>query len=666
MRRASPLLWALWLALVAWAIPAAAQSLEERQALVAAYEEAQGQERILAFSSDIAVARNGDLDVTETIRIVALADQIKRGIFRDFPTEYRNRLGQTTRVTFDLVSVSRDGRDEPHVQESLSNGVRVRIGSADALLPPGEHVYVIRYRTSRQIVYLDDKDEVYWNVTGTDWAFPIDMAEARITLPSAAPFGDRAVYTGEQGATGGDARVVEERPGFIHFRTTAPLDPHEGLTVAAAFPKGVLDAPSAGQRLHWWLADWGPFAMGVASLGALLVYFFYAWLKVGRGPRAGTIVPIFSPPDDLSAAACRYIRRMSADNRGFTAAIVDLAVRGHLKITREDGGWLSRDTTRLDRREGGKPIAAPEMAMRNALLPGAGSTLELKQDNHSRLQGARSTLNEGLETAYLGTMFTKNGHWASRGLFGIAVAILLVVLTTFLVHIGDGDGGTLSIPLVGMAALAASWGCWRLAIGKRGAKMGGCLRILAWVGLFLFGSAVLFAAFISLALALGEGVWAVLLPLAALPFAITAFRWMYAPTVEGRAMMDRIEGFRHYLGIAEEDRLETLHPPEKTPELFERYLPYAIALDVENRWADKFAGVLATAAAAGAATDGFGWYSGSGNMWDDPGSFTRSIGSSLASTVASASTSPSSSSSGGSSGGGSSGGGGGGGGGGGW
>ena len=86
-------------------------------------------------------------------------------------------------------------------------------------------------------------------------------------------------------------------------------------------------------------------------------------------------------------------------------------------------------------------------------------------------------------------------------------------------------------------------------------------------------------------------------PLLALPLVISAFWWMGAPTKRGRAIMDRIAGFEQYLSITEEERFEALHPPEKTPELFERYLPYAIALDVENSWAHRFAGVLAAAAA---------------------------------------------------------------------
>ncbi len=140
------------------------------------------------------------------------------------------------------------------------------------------------------------------------------------------------------------------------------------------------------------------------------------------------------------------------------------------------------------------------------------------------------------------------------------------------------------------------------------------------------------------------------------------FHLLRAPTVPGRKLLDQLEGFRMYLATAEEDRLNVLHPPEKTPELFERYLPYALALDCENEWNAKFAAVLAAAAAAGAAAPA--WYSG--RHWDSgrTGGFTDSLGSSLSSSVASASTAPGRSS--GSGGGGSSGGGGGGGGGSGW
>ena len=143
-----------------------------------------------------------------------------------------------------------------------------------------------------------------------------------------------------------------------------------------------------------------------------------------------------------------------------------------------------------------------------------------------------------------------------------------------------------------------------------------------------------------------------------------AFQWLKAPSVAGRKTMDDIEGFRMYLGTAEEDRLNAMNSPEKTPELFERFLPYAVALDVQNMWAKRFAGVLAAAGATAVAT---AWYVGSRNWGDDPVSFADHLGSQLSQTISSASTAPGSSDSGGgSSGGGSSGGGGGGGGGAGW
>jgi uncharacterized membrane protein len=153
-----------------------------------------------------------------------------------------------------------------------------------------------------------------------------------------------------------------------------------------------------------------------------------------------------------------------------------------------------------------------------------------------------------------------------------------------------------------------------------------------------------------------------LLPALALPLVVSAFWWISAPTLEGRRILDHIAGFKQYLSITERERLDRMTPPEDTPELFEKFLPFAIALGVENRWAKRFAGVLAAAAAQG--QQGFAWYAGSGNPWSNPTGFANSVGSSLASTVSSASTAPGSSS--GSGGGGSSGGGGGGGGGGGW
>ena len=127
--------------------------------------------------------------------------------------------------------------------------------------------------------------------------------------------------------------------------------------------------------------------------------------------------------------------------------------------------------------------------------------------------------------------------------------------------------------------------------------------------------------------------------------------------------MDQVEGFKMYLSVAEEERLQLLHPPDKTPELFEKYLPYAFALDVENEWSEQFAEVLAQAAKNGQSYTPT-WYDG--NSWKSQNfsGLATGLGNNLSNSIAAAATPPSSIS--GSGGGGSSGGGGGGGGGSGW
>jgi uncharacterized membrane protein len=144
---------------------------------------------------------------------------------------------------------------------------------------------------------------------------------------------------------------------------------------------------------------------------------------------------------------------------------------------------------------------------------------------------------------------------------------------------------------------------------------------------------------------------------------VVFFFLLKRPTLAGRKLMDEIEGFRMYLGAAEEERLKFMHPPEKTPQLFEKLLPYAMALDVENEWNEKFTAVLA-AASAGENSYRPRWYRGSSWQPGRGGSFGKSLGAGLGTAVASSVSPPGSSS--GSGGGGFSGGGGGGGGGGGW
>ena len=615
---------------------------------------ARAEERIRDFDSRLEVRKDGGLDVTETIRVNAENVAINRGIYRDFPIRYEGRRGERIKVGFELIETRRNGRPEPSSVEGMSNGVRIRIGDPDVIIPVGEHVYTIRYRTTRQLGMFDGFDELYWNVTGTGWKFPIDRAAATILLPSPARFGQRSTYTGAQGATGSAARVTEEAPGRIRFETTAPLGPYEGLTVAAAFPKGVVDAPSAGRKAGWFLADWGAPLVALLGLGALGAFLLRIWRRIGRDPPEGTVVPLFSPPDGLSPAAMRYVTRQKLDDRGFAAALIDAAVQGHVRLVEDDGGIFSSTKRSVERlASGGAALDPAELAALDALVA-KGETIEMDNEKHAYFGASRKALGEQFDKRFAGTAFHRNTGWAFAAL-GLWFAALWATAATILVSEGAPEAGLALVAaiLFGIAALI-----WRLA-AKRDGALGCVLKgipfLLAVIGLFL--------AFPVVALALQSGRW---LPLAiaalGLPFALSAFGWIDAPTKSGRAMLDRIAGFKQYLSITERERLDRMHAPDDNIETFERYLPYAIALGVENRWAERFSAQLAAARAAG--QSGFAWYSGSHSPWTDSGGFVDSLGSSLSSSISSASTAPGSSR--GSGGGGSSGGGGGGGGGGGW
>jgi hypothetical protein len=231
---------------------------------------ARAEERILRYHSDVRIQPDSSLDVSETIDVTVENDRIKRGIYRDFPTRYRGRNGSQVRVGFTFHDATLDGLPVPAVVEPLGNGVRIKVGDAEKTVPVGEHRYVINYRATRQIGRFKDFDELYWNATGNGWIFPIDQAEVRIRLPSGVRFGQRAAYTGAQGSTASNAEVSSESDGDIRFRTTQPLGSNEGLTVAVAFPKGAVADAGSGTRAGWWLADYGPPAVGLLGLLGLI------------------------------------------------------------------------------------------------------------------------------------------------------------------------------------------------------------------------------------------------------------------------------------------------------------------------------------------------------------------------------------------------------------
>jgi uncharacterized membrane protein YgcG len=562
-------------------------------------------ERILSFESAVHIRPDSTLEVVETLRVRSEARQIRRGITREFPTEYRDRHGRRVVVGFDVLGVQRDGKPEPFKVEKRANGVRIWIGDPDVYLPAGNYSYQIVYRTDRQVGFFEDHDELYWNVTGNGWVFPIDYATARVTLPAPVPADQVSLeaYTGRAGAKGRDWEAHVDTDAAV-FATTRQLAPYEGLTIVVGWPKGLVTAPDGWQRVGYTLRDAWPAFLAVGGLVLLLLYYQRAWAAVGRDPAKGVTVPLYESPGGLSPASLRYLSRMRYDDRCFAAAVLQLAVKGWLTIEQAPRGLLGGGGEyTLSRRDppGGDPLSADELALFDSLFTGR-SAVELDNENHSVLTAAKDAHLKVLKQTHVPVQFRLNTGWHTAG---IVSSLLLGVLA------------------IGLPLLTGDFGP-------------------GW----LFGS---------------PPGWVTLGAVLAAFAADVVFGWLLkAPTVAGRKLMDQIEGFRLYLDLAEGNDLKLVDEPPLTPALYERNLPAALALGVEQNWAERFATVFATQAAAQAPS----WYHG--DSWDagNVSGFSSSFGSSFSSAISSASTPPGSSSGGG--GGGSSGGGGGGGGGGGW
>lgn len=549
---------------------------------------ASADERILSYHSDILIRADGWIEVTETIRVRAEGNQIRRGIYRDYPTQYEDRFGNDVEVLYEPRSVTRNGQPEDFHSESYRNGVRTYFGRSDRFLQPGEHAYTYRYDAGRMLGFFEDYDELYWNVTGNDSVFPIDSASATVSFAFevSADTLRQVAYTGLFGANGSAYRSSIDAGNTVRFETTSPLGPREALTIAVGLPKGLVAEPSQLQRFVWLLSDNLNLLVALAGLAAILGYYIPVWQSYGKDPEPGVVFTRYEPPEGFSPASLRYIQNMGYDNETMTAGVVSLAVKGYLRIESDD------DEHSLHKQDPGAdapPLSTGELELLEALFDRR-TSVTLTDENHEIIGGAKDAHERSLKFDYHKKYFITNG--------------------------------LLNLPPVLIAMFSA-------------------------LGAFLVGPSFFVIVVI------------VLMLVTLIVFAIILKR----PTSLGRSLLDESAGFTDYLEYAEKDDLNLRNPPNKTPQLFEQYLPFALALGVEQQWAEQFNRIFASLSGPNGGAWQPTWYSGS---WNNPdlSSNTSSLSSNLGSAISSSVTPPGSSS--GSSGGGFSGGGGGGGGVGGW
>jgi uncharacterized membrane protein YgcG len=396
---------------------------------------AAAEERIRAYDIAVEVKADGSLDVTEQITVRAEGSRIRRGIYRDFPTRYRDRYGNRVVVGFELLDVRRNGQPEPHFTESVANGIRINTGNDDFLRVPAEYTFTLRYRTTRQLGFFSDHDELYWNAIGTGWIFPIEQGRVTVRLPTAVPVTDMRAegYTGPQGATGQDYTAEIPEAGLARWRLTSELAPNEGFTIVLSFPKGVVPEPGRGRRLWWLLADNRGVLVALAGFAALLAFCVRRWRAVGRDPRGGTIIPRYEPPAGHAPADLRYVRRMGYDTRCFSSDVLAMAVAGHLRIHHEDG-WL-KDGWGLERTDVGSPPAdSTQRSLLASLFPGTATRIELTKSNATTLSRARQTHTSALEKELSPRYFQRNAG-------SVGIAFLIAAGTLLLAFFVGGDAG---------------------------------------------------------------------------------------------------------------------------------------------------------------------------------------------------------------------------------
>jgi uncharacterized membrane protein YgcG len=420
------------------------------------------------------------------------------------------------------------------------------------------------------------------------------------------------------------------------------------MSVAVAFPKGVIAEPTDMDNLMYLLRDNPGTTAALVIFILSFLYFLYAWFKVGKDPAKGSIMPLYYPPDDLSPAAMRFLLRMGFDNKAFSAGIVSMAVKKYLKIKQSGKEFTLTRTQQKDIQ-----LSTEENAIAVVLFGGRDSIV-LTNTNHTVIAKAIKEMRSSLEKKYIGKLFFTNTKWWVPGLLA---ALLGVALQIFLAD----DKATFLITACVVTPIIFITSALFMNVFKLGNKQSASIakRVFSFIILIpmLAVCAILAAVFYTTI-----PLFPVIVVALLLAQAVVYYYLLKAPTTEGRKVMDHIEGFKLYLSVAEKDELELRNPPEKTPELFEKYLPYAMALGVENKWGERFTSILARAMEEGSYHPN--WYTGATLMAITSNSFAHDFGSSFSSAISSSSIAPGSSS--GSGGGGFSGGGGGGGGGGGW
>lgn len=557
-------------------------------------------ERLNLFHADIEVMPSGNILVREKIQYHTEIPG-KRGIVRRLPLSREDQKGQSFRNEFNDLEIKRDGASSPFHTENSGDYLIIYVGESDVFLDEGDYEYEIAYEIPYQIGFFEGYDELYWNINGPDWDFPISKISSQIDLPSGAEVIQNACYTGVYGSTAQNCTSSVQGEG-IYFETTGESSAGENLSVAVGFTPGIVSRPPPPSFMQRFGSQ---ILAGIFGL-ILILYYSITWAKYGIDPPKPTVIPQFEPPLNLSPASLGMIHKGFFWQDLAIASLVNLARKGFIKISDETkesffGIFKSHKFLLEELKPSTDELPKEEKEILDRLFRSK-KTIRVDGKYDSTIELAMNEFSSSVKEQWR--------HLLWKGFNAkFWIAPILLLITYFLISI-----------------FFENYFVYK-----------GSLVLLS---LFMIGNILLFL----------------------------LYQWLIRkPAKEKLKLRAEIEGFKMYLSAAEERQMQHFNPPGMTPELFEKYLPYAIALDVEGIWGEKFEKFLKTSALAPSSYQPT-WYN---RPIYSMGSFGHTLNSSLSNSLSASSTKPQSSGSGGSwssgsGGGGFSGGGGGGGGGGSW
>ena len=511
--------------------------------------------RIENFQSETVVMPDGTIDVTETIQAHFIGGPW-HGLYRTIPVEYVTPQGLNYSLFLDVKRVTdASGRALKYETSRERHYRKLKIYVSDA--DNSTQTISIEYTVSDALRFFDDHDELYWNVTGDEWDIPIQSASARIILPEGTTNIRANVFTGAYRSRAQNADVDIAGNG-VEVRTRDPLRLHEGLTVAVAFDKGFVHEPTAANKLALFLRSNWPLGIPIAAFTVM----FYLWWTRGRDPRLRPIAAQYEPPGQLTPGEVGTLVDNSADMRDITASIVDLAVRGYIVIEEHQKDRML--------------VLMHDKDYNFIVQKNRTEWSKLKPHEQTLLEGlfTTGTVGESVSMSSLENHFYTNLPGIKSNIFSSLVADGYYKRSPDSVRSGYiAVGAILGLLLVfGGLKIASSLGMAPLTFIVAGVISGAIICGFGW--------------------------------------------FMPAHTEQGARALEGVLGFEDFLVHVESDRFNRMI---KTPEMFEKFLPFAMALGVEKNWSRAFQGIM---------TQPPQWYRGSSygpNFY--PMMFTNDLGS---------------------------------------